>query len=198
MPTYNILPDRYGDIRFTGEDANGIVCPAVVNGNVWFAHIKSAIGLMLPEHVGGGLILNSLSSTEGLTLPKYVGSYLDLANVINTTGLAFPEYIGGPIWLNNRPNTKLIFLPKTFKTFIYGDVFAKIGRTIFSFTQAGSKRKLRIPMLRSKKSLGAWLERVKSVDMPKWLLIWFLTRRFSEEQANNLADTILAGKMLTS
>jgi hypothetical protein len=235
----NILPDCYGNIRFTGEDANGIVCPRTVKGEVSFSHINNANGLVLPKHVSGNLILPNLESTKGLilpeyvggclnlrtlknanglvlpshvgkelilcnvtsakklVLPKYVGAYLDLSSLKNTTGLEFPNDLGGPIYLDRRTNTELLFLPKTLKAnIVYGNLFVNIGGKIFHCRKEGFQDQ--IPMLRSKKHLGTWLERIKDINMPKWLLVWFLTRQFSEERANDLADTIMAGKMLTS
>jgi hypothetical protein len=181
------------------ESTEGLILPEYVGGYLNINDLKDANGLILPSYVGGGLQLFHVISAEKLIFPEYVGGYLDLSNLRSTTGLEFPEHVGGPIWLLQRVNTELLFLPKTFKAnIVYGNLFANIGGKIYSYcTTNRQKKRVSVPVLRSKKKIGAWLERVKNVDIPKWLLVWFLTRQFSEEQANDLADTIFAAKMLT-
>jgi hypothetical protein len=240
MQDMHLLPDGNGNIRFTGENANGIVCPKIVQGNVDFPYLKYADGLVLPKHVSGNLrfpnlesakelilpkrvsgyldlrtlknvdglvlpshvgsslILCNVTSAKNLVFPKYVGTNIDLNSLASTTGLVFPKHIGEAIWLQHRTNTEpLVLHHNQGHLRIFGNLFAKIGEMIFRYSVNGSAYMI-FPVLRAKKELGAWLEKTKNFNIPKWLLVWSLARVFKEHEINVLIDNILAAKMLIS
>ena len=72
------------------SNANGIIFPQQVGGNLELSSLTSAEGVVLPIRVNGDLNLNRLTTANGLVLPQYIGGRLIAFNLRTIEGLKLP------------------------------------------------------------------------------------------------------------
>jgi hypothetical protein len=203
-----------GNLILEHSSAEQIVLPKRVDGNMYLDNLTTTKNLVLPKKIGGTISIDRLENPEGLMLPKRVKGALFLRSLVSAEGLKLPEYIKHSLYLNSITSARNLVLPQIVEGNIYlislkcaeGMHFPnKIGGTIFGefsieiagtiYMHIGGLVKIAEPP-KNRAELGEWIKVLKGIYVTKNMLISVLEKLFNKEEANDLSDTILAGKML--